>query len=205
EWVNANLQDCHDFSLDDVDWNYLFGIIRWFIWKNRNLFIFQGTSGSGSDIIKASYTLPCKNFVGNWVCLYTDGSINHAAAGGIVRNRYGEWIFGFNKHLSSSSVFYAKLWVILYGLTILINRGYDNVLIQSNSLEAVKDLQDSPLEGSNSALTRRIQQMLSRFSRWSIIYISREDNQDVDKLVKMVHKSRHGVQLFEDLPFGGRV
>ncbi|MFQ6657498.1 hypothetical protein Gotur_027139, partial [Gossypium turneri] len=67
-----------------------------------------------------------------------------------------EWIFGFNKYLWSSSVFDAKLWVILDGLTILINQGYDNVLIQSNSLEAVKDLQDSPLEGSNSALTRRI-------------------------------------------------
>ncbi|MBA0624299.1 hypothetical protein Godav_009683, partial [Gossypium davidsonii] len=124
---------------------------------------------------------------------------------GIVRNRYGEWISGFNKYLWSSSVFDGKLWVILDGLTILINWGYNNVLIQSNSLEAVKDLQDSPLEGSNSALTRRIQQMLSRFSRWSIIHISREDNQDVDKLVKMVHERRHGVQLFEDLPFGGRV
>ncbi|MBA0566533.1 hypothetical protein Golob_011343 [Gossypium lobatum] len=58
----------------------------------------------------------------------------------------GSGYLGLTNTCGVSSVFDAKLWVILDGLTILINRGYDNVLIQSNSLEAVKDLQDSPLE-----------------------------------------------------------
>ncbi|MBA0596174.1 hypothetical protein Gorai_013005, partial [Gossypium raimondii] len=168
EWVNANLQDCHDFSLDDGDWNYLF--------------IFQG----GAVVISLRPPTFC------------------CSRGNCAESLWG-WISGFNKYLGSSSVFDGKLWIILDGLTILINWGSDNVLIQSNSLEAVKDLQDSPLEGSNSALTRRIQQMLSLFSCWIIIHISREDNQDVDKLVKMAHERWHGVQLFEDLPFGGRV
>ncbi|MFQ6668944.1 hypothetical protein Gotur_034388 [Gossypium turneri] len=91
-----------------------------------------------------------------------------AAVGGIVRDRNGKWLFGFNKYLGSCSVFDAKSWGILDGLTLLIDRGYDKVLIQSDSLEAIKDIQESSLEGSNSTLVRRIHQLLSRFGYWSI-------------------------------------
>ncbi|MBA0632540.1 hypothetical protein Godav_001260, partial [Gossypium davidsonii] len=43
-------------------------------------------------------------------------------------------------------------------------------------LEAIKDIQESSLEGSNSALIRRIHQLLLRFGQWSITHIFREDN-----------------------------
>ncbi|KAH1091295.1 hypothetical protein J1N35_018552 [Gossypium stocksii] len=66
-----------------------------------------------------------------------------ATTGGIVRNRNGEWIIGFNRLLGSCSVFEAKLWEILDGLGIIIDRGYDHVRIQTDSLEVAKVIQKS--------------------------------------------------------------
>ncbi|MBA0626849.1 hypothetical protein Godav_004436 [Gossypium davidsonii] len=38
------------------DWPCLFGIIAWNIWKNCNMFVFQGISWSVEEIIKISFS-----------------------------------------------------------------------------------------------------------------------------------------------------
>ncbi|MBA0870685.1 hypothetical protein Goshw_015946 [Gossypium schwendimanii] len=67
----------------------------------------------------------------------------------------------------------ADLWGILDGLVLLIDQGYDNMLIQTDSLEAVKAIQESPSNGSNSTLVRRIHPLLSWIGHWSVWHISR--------------------------------
>ncbi|MBA0671925.1 hypothetical protein Goklo_024049, partial [Gossypium klotzschianum] len=73
------------------------------------------------------------------VYLNTDGSVrlevDSALGGGIVRDKVGNWIFDFNRFLGTCLVFEVELWGILDGLDILIDRGYDNVLVQTDSLE----------------------------------------------------------------------
>ncbi|KAK5775896.1 hypothetical protein PVK06_043851 [Gossypium arboreum] len=83
--------------------------------------------------------------------------------------------------------------VFWMGLACLVERGYDNVIIQFDSLEVVKGIQEGFVEGLNPALVRRIHQLLLRFGRWSSCHIHREDNQDADRLV-----------MFEAFLFGGR-
>ncbi|MBA0804783.1 hypothetical protein Gohar_004350 [Gossypium harknessii] len=56
----------------------------------------------------------------------------------------------------------------LDGLTLLIDRGYDNVLIQIDNLEAAQAIQESFSDSSNFALIRRIHQLLSQIMHWSI-------------------------------------
>ncbi|MBA0785724.1 hypothetical protein Gotri_025144, partial [Gossypium trilobum] len=77
---------------------------------------------------------------GNWVCLYTDGSVQNdgsfAAAEGIT-NSHGKWILGYNRYL-----------------------GYDRVLFIFDNLEGVQAIQEKTPKGSNSALVRRIHQLL---------------------------------------------
>lgn len=76
-----------------------------------------------------SYSNPHRN----WVYLNIDGSdrseVDFVSTGGIVRDKVGNWIFGFNRFLGSCSMFKVELWGILDGLDILINRDYDNVLV----------------------------------------------------------------------------
>ncbi|MBA0559072.1 hypothetical protein Golob_016052, partial [Gossypium lobatum] len=65
-------------------------------------------------------------------------------ARGVVQDENGVWIFG-----------------ILDGLNLIERRGHDNVIIQSDSLEAVRAIQDSVSIILNYVLIRRIQRLLS--------------------------------------------
>ncbi|MBA0778538.1 hypothetical protein Gotri_006391 [Gossypium trilobum] len=77
--------------------------------------------------------------------------------GGVIRNHQGNWIMGFNHSLGMCSVFYAKLWGILDGWTLLQDRDFNKISIHTNSLEVVHALQRSVSANSNSALVTRIQ------------------------------------------------
>ncbi|MBA0592141.1 hypothetical protein Gorai_009128, partial [Gossypium raimondii] len=51
-------------------------------------------------------------------------------------------IFILDRFFENCSVFDAELWGILDGLALLMERGYDNVLIQTDNLEVAKTIQD---------------------------------------------------------------
>ncbi|MBA0566148.1 hypothetical protein Golob_010992, partial [Gossypium lobatum] len=140
EWLDSNLENQHDWCLGDVDWQCLFGITAWRIWKNLKFFIFQGASWSVSETIKPLYI-----FGQSSTYLLLWGKMNEtraefAAAGRIVCDRDGEWILGYNRFM-----------------------GYDKVLIQSDCLKVVIAIQANSLEMYNSALIRRIHQVLFWF------------------------------------------
>ncbi|MBA0801376.1 hypothetical protein Gohar_011746, partial [Gossypium harknessii] len=86
----------------------------------------------------------------------------------VEQDENGVWIFGYNRHFGECLVFYVELWSILDGLNLIERRGHDNVIIQSDSLEAIRAIQDSPnwLFGINEDLqildflTREIQEIL---------------------------------------------
>ncbi|MBA0772060.1 hypothetical protein Gotri_007499 [Gossypium trilobum] len=125
-----------------------------------------------------------------------------AVAGGVMRNQKGKWIIGYNRFLGSCSVFEAELWGILDGLNLLIDCGLDNVMIHSNSIEVVMAIQESSTGGSNTALIRRILQLLSQTSHWNIYYIPREENQEADNLARLAHSGRQGLRMFGKPPCG---
>ncbi|MBA0811377.1 hypothetical protein Gohar_003280 [Gossypium harknessii] len=113
-------------------------------------------------------------------------STGYAFTGGVIRNHQGNWIMGFNHSLGMYSVFYAKLWGILDGLTLLQDRDFNKIFIHTNSLEVVHALQRSVSANSNSALVRRIQQRLRDFEHWVVRHISRGANIIADQIAKMV-------------------
>ncbi|MBA0596255.1 hypothetical protein Gorai_013084 [Gossypium raimondii] len=51
-----------------------------------------------------------------------------------MRNGVGEWIFGCNRHVCKSSAFDAELWGSLDSLVLLQQRGYNKIMIHSDSL-----------------------------------------------------------------------
>ncbi|MBA0610458.1 hypothetical protein Godav_011306, partial [Gossypium davidsonii] len=72
--------------------------------------------------------------------MYTDGAVKAesslATAGGVMRDRRGKWILGFNRYLGICSVLEAELWAIFNGLAPLLNLGHDKVLINTDNMEA---------------------------------------------------------------------
>ncbi|MBA0675013.1 hypothetical protein Goari_016580, partial [Gossypium aridum] len=112
---------------------------------NRNLFIFQGRSWSLREIVQVSLTWANQlfstlraDFKGSFkppvekksfedsIFLNTDGVVQlgfgNAAAGGVVRDANGDWIFGYNRCLGKCSIFNAELWGILEGLRLIQRR-----------------------------------------------------------------------------------
>ncbi|MBA0771123.1 hypothetical protein Gotri_019642, partial [Gossypium trilobum] len=96
----------------------------------------------------------------SWINLCTDGTVQIALgdseAGEVKRNGKREWIMGYNRNIGKYSAFNAELWVVLDGLALIHKGRYDGVLIQTDSLEVVKAIQDSSPSSSNSTLIRRI-------------------------------------------------
>ncbi|MFQ6642958.1 hypothetical protein Gotur_017798, partial [Gossypium turneri] len=51
-----------------------------------------------------------------------------------------------------------------------------------------------------TTLIRRILQLLSQTQYWSICHIPREENKKVDRLTKLAHINKQGLQIFEISP-----
>ncbi|KAL1091080.1 hypothetical protein V6Z11_D07G133500 [Gossypium hirsutum] len=132
EWLENNLNDNLWMLNIGISWSCLIGLIVWRLWKNRNLFIFQGIPWNSSEIVKVSiswakqYVLAnMKNSfgqhvtevghpsIGNWCHLHTDGVVKpgavFASAGRVVRDHNGRWILEYNHYLGECSVFDAEL------------------------------------------------------------------------------------------------
>lgn len=72
--------------------------------------------------------------------------------------------------------------------------------VQTNSFKVSSTIQEGLKGGSNYALVKRILQRFSRFQHWSICNIPKEENQEVDRLVKLTHLDSQGLQVFEVSP-----
>ncbi|MBA0678025.1 hypothetical protein Goari_019392 [Gossypium aridum] len=75
------------------------------------------------------------------------------------------------------------------------------VLIQIDSLEAIKAIQILKSASSNSTIIRRIHHFLENVERWAIQYISKEDNEEADRMAKIAFNRGEGLHLFTNNPF----
>ncbi|KAH1046624.1 hypothetical protein J1N35_037408 [Gossypium stocksii] len=224
-WFTTNL--CCHIKLQDkgITWSCLFGLITWRIWKNMNLFIFQNIVWTAYDVLKTSlswaqhfesFLLETKNETKHlescqfcsedWAYLFKDGAVarasGNAAAGGVVRDRYGNWILGFTHYLGRCSPLEAEFWGILDGILIILNKGYKRVKIQTNNLEVVKALNMEENVDSGITLLRRIKRTLQSVGQWEVRHVPKECNLVADHLVKMSLSWQTALQVFEAPPDG---
>lgn len=115
-------------------------------------FTFQGKSWSPDEIINALIcwakhfsltnrrnTTVDRDFdrgellAGEWLYLNTNRAVRleseSTIVGGVLRNKSGEWVLGYYKHLGKCFILYAKLWAIFEGLKIIQLRGHAKVVI----------------------------------------------------------------------------
>ncbi|KAK5792155.1 hypothetical protein PVK06_033269 [Gossypium arboreum] len=134
---------------------------------------------------------------GNSKVRFDDG---FAAAGGFVFDHNDGWIMGYCRYLGNYTVVEAELWGILDGLNLILNRSFEKVVIQTDSIEVVNAIQEGYSRTSNFALVRRILIILKALNQWRIQHIPREENLIADSLAKSVHSKRLGLRLIEDPP-----
>ncbi|KAA3453503.1 reverse transcriptase [Gossypium australe] len=222
-WLTTNLS-CH-LKLQDkgINWSCLFRIMAWRIWKNMNLFIFQNIHGTSFELVKASLSW-AQNFESiiikpkvvvifsgaqqhcfeNWIHLSSDGAVarmfGNAAAGGVVRDRDGNWILGYTHYMGSCSPLEAELWSILDGVLTLMNKGYKRVKIQTDNLEVVRLLSTKDVVDSENTLLKRVKRLLYSVGQWEIKHVPRECNLTADQLAKIGLSWQTSLRIFEVPP-----
>ncbi|MBA0820130.1 hypothetical protein Gohar_022159, partial [Gossypium harknessii] len=142
--------------------------------------------------------------ISNWIQLNSDGVVKDstgiATIGGILRDKYRSWIIGYNRLVGTCSILDADLWGIFEGVAIAINKGFDRILIISDSQEAIQVIQGRVTKMSNSALVRRIILLLAKMNFWSIQHVPRDYNKEADSLAKMIVSDNGCIQFFETPP-----
>ncbi|KAK9006784.1 hypothetical protein V6N11_019117 [Hibiscus sabdariffa] len=182
-WLISNVAITDMHPVLGIPWHLLFVSMLWKIWKNRNAWVFNGIMSIDADTVHRSITWaryysectfkapssqsPSRESTHwqrpelGWVSLCTDGAI-----------------------LATSGIGSAELWGIFVGLQITWDIGLERLLIQSDSKEAIKLLNDKDAASNHCALVRSIARL--RNLRWetTIQWIPRTGNKPADMLAK---------------------
>ncbi|GKV27995.1 hypothetical protein SLEP1_g37098 [Rubroshorea leprosula] len=158
DWLRSH--SCLQTNVGGLKWNTIFSFIIWSLWYLRNQLVHEGKNlpiNVACDLIQSRIVdfqkyysskqqkLPGKAtiFV-KWnpppegaIKLNTDGSAfgnpGMAGAGGVFRDHLGNWILGFSRNIGHTTSIAAKLWAIRDGLKLVVSRGYNRLILETDS------------------------------------------------------------------------
>ncbi|MBA0832060.1 hypothetical protein Goarm_016471 [Gossypium armourianum] len=74
----------------------------------------------------------------------------------------------------------------------------NEVLIQTDSFEAIEAIQILESTSSKSNIIMRIHHLLKNIKKWELEYISREENAEADRIAKTTFNRVEGLHVFTD-------
>lgn len=130
-----------------------------------------------------------------------DNISNLIAAGGIIRDENGNWICGYSKFLGFGNALLAELWGIHIGLSICIDRGLHNILVESDSQLAVNLILNHNT-AKNHVLFPLIESCRSGLAvlHSELRHIYREGNFCSDMLAKTALAEKNDLVVLDSLP-----
>lgn len=226
DWITRNLKSTKISGIgNNIPWSCIFLAIIWQIWKDRNrksfdnfdipsTVSFKATISYANEIQEAFKSLLTmrlgKPALTRWfpsptgLKLNTDGSwyitSQKAGCGGLFRDKDGNWIFGYYGKIIWETSLAAELWAIYRGLTIILEKNMQNVVIESDSLMAV-NLINEEFEGSHPQ-SNMIYETRALKSRTGAIlnHISRNANECADHLARLGAEQNEHLVLMDTMP-----
>ncbi|XP_061367963.1 uncharacterized protein LOC133310979 [Gastrolobium bilobum] len=135
--------------------------------------------------------------------LNVDGAVSFekAACGGLLRDWKGNWICGFTAFIGNCSSLQAELWAIFHGLNFVWNSGWKNIILESDSSQAIGLLTSSGNDSRKLPLVTKIRAALNK--DWSVLlkHIPRTCNFCADWLAKKALDDPFGVTTFSSPHF----
>ncbi|XP_028100952.1 uncharacterized protein LOC114300280 [Camellia sinensis] len=124
--------------------------------------------------------------------------------GGLIRDEKGIWICGFYGKLTKCSCIEAEIWAIYRGLTIAFEKGYKDLIIETDSMDAI-DMQKKKVEVISSLRSLvEDSKFLIRRCGYTLQHVLREGNLSADGLAKMGADQDEPLVVMEDAPDGIR-
>lgn len=207
-------------------WHLTFGFTIWLLWKYRNQVVFNGLTFDPLVVVKQvnfylselnsnsfphmqpSYrqiVIGWKPRPDEWIKLNVDESKSHqskiAGCGGVLRGSTGYWLRGFSRNLGNCSVLLEELWGILTGLELAWELGFRNILLESDSHNAVSLLTKNHSQTHLCrAILNSIKSYLQRNWRVQVYHIYREGNVVADWLANFLISLPCGIHVFSSPP-----
>lgn len=195
--LSSNRSDIAKWTRDAIHSNgIIVAVILWTIWLARNKLIFDNERSSPqlivyrascllNDIDKAYQEINSPLATTRmprevaWmgtssdqrVVLNVDGSAiqhpGHSGFGGLLRDHTGTFLFGFYGSADQSSILRAEVLGVMHGLRLCWEHGYRDVICYSDSLNAVKFINEGvshchPLANEISIIKKHMQQDWAR-------------------------------------------
>jgi len=136
-------------------------------------------------------------------CVYE--SNGKAGFGGLFRDHEGKWLLGYYGKLNSVSVLEAEFWGIYRGLTIMFEKGYNNIHIETDSLAAVQLINADSTEVHPNSTLIYDSRMLLRHTQSVISHIYREANSSADHLARLGAEQEENLVVTEMSPPSVRI
>ncbi|KAJ1385490.1 Ribonuclease H-like superfamily [Sesbania bispinosa] len=189
----------------------------WKKWKWRNNFIFNSLAQDVDCIFRKAtlFIAECHTFLQiqshllhpeaslrwsppdpGWFKLNVDGNFissnHHMGAGGLIRDSFGRWLWGFSLFEDVGDVLLAELLAILRGLVVAQSMGLPCIVCESDSSSAVELLSNIRLVDGvcYAEVLSRIKTMINHFDHVSFRHISRRINGPADALARMSTRHR---------------
>ncbi|KAF7800797.1 putative ribonuclease H protein [Senna tora] len=229
DWVVFNLSRVTSDRLN-LPWSSTFGTTCWYIWKQRNDWVFNNKKASATvlthaidlhlqEITKAlalrkdpkvnqketCELITWKNPEKNWIKINVDGSYksntSSSACGGVARDHDGNWLFGFSKKIGASSALHAEIWSIWTAMKIAKDKDLPRIIIETDSKLAL----DLLLKNDDtchplSGLVRKIKVLLQDDWMINFSHIFREGNRVANALACHGHSASSPFVYFESAP-----
>ncbi|KAE8731243.1 hypothetical protein F3Y22_tig00002840pilonHSYRG00794 [Hibiscus syriacus] len=108
-----------------------------------------------------------------------------AAAGGVLRDGQGKWVFGFARSIGICSPLMAEMWDIHDSLCFAWNLGFRKIEVESDCVSAVEILNNNTQIMMCDSIVRLIKDLLPREWEVSIKHTHREANMVADRLAAL--------------------
>ncbi|KAL4281030.1 hypothetical protein GQ457_03G026830 [Hibiscus cannabinus] len=226
EWLVRNLRGRGGFAIDVAGWGVLFPTICWTLWKSRCKQVMEPDSGVVSEPLLVGHPLaaayvasaavdakvggfqvPVRRWCkprARWVKANADGAScirsKKAAAGCVIRDEAGSWLFGFTRSIRVCSSLLAEVWAVHNLLLHAWNRGFWCVELETDNMEVVEILNSTSAALLENSLVNDLREFLAR--DWNVVFwhISREQNKVADALAALGRNGPIGVALYEHPP-----
>lgn len=227
DWIDANITCKMKIPNYRLDWAATFTILCWHIWTSRNQVVFERRTRTTADhlrIIKimlqeAEMLIESKNqlrlrqeiMIGwsepptEWVKVNVDGSAlgnpGQSAAGGLCHDKDGNWLFGFNIKMGNGSAYQAEVFAIWQGLQLAWDRGFERVIIESDSAMAIHQIM-KPIEQAShwDPIVQKCKDLLARNWECVLKKIYREGNTCADVMASSFYHLNNGLHVFDNPP-----
>ncbi|MBA0636131.1 hypothetical protein Godav_022307 [Gossypium davidsonii] len=167
---NDTLAECVSrfFSLDLAEWvnSNLIGVFQVGLVIEKVEEMVSSTKCFAEHVIETSLKIDMERWClpnHGWIKINTDGvasrNKNWLAAGGLLRDSFGNWIEGFQRYVKRGFAVNSELWAILHRLEIAETRGYTKVIVEFDCMGVVDMIKECSESTPSMTIVRKIKEV----------------------------------------------